>query len=232
MIKSYQHIFFDLDETLWDFQTNSREALQEIAVSYNFSARGISSIETFLDAYFPINEKMWEHFRNGIVDMNGLRYKRFEETFKLFNINDAVFTNEIANAYTTIAPQKTNLIPHAKEVLDYLSEKYTLHIITNGFEEVQQIKVKNCDLQKYFKTITSSEKSGYKKPDERMFHYAFSQANAQAQNSIMIGDSLEADILGAKNVGMDQVYFNPQKKGHQEQITYETSSLNELLKWL
>lgn len=232
MIKAYQHIFFDLDETLWDFQTNSREALQEIAVSYNFASRGIQSIETFLDAYFPINEKMWEHFRNGIVDMNGLRYKRFEETFKLFNISDVAFTNDVANAYTTIAPQKTYLIPHAKEVLDYLHKKYTLHIITNGFEEVQHIKINNCNLSKYFKTITSSEKSGFKKPDARMFQYAFSQANAQAQNSIMIGDSLEADILGAKNVGMDQIYFNPQERGHQEQITHETSSLKELLKWL
>jgi putative hydrolase of the HAD superfamily len=231
-MKLYTNLFFDLDETLWDFQINSREALQEIALTYNFSAKGIPSIEIFLEAYFPINEKMWEHFRNGVVDMNGLRYKRFEDTFKLFNINDTAFINQIANAYTTIAPQKTNLLPYAKEALDYLFEKYTLHIITNGFEEVQHIKINNCNLSKYFKTITSSEKSGFKKPDARMFQYAFSQANAQAQNSIMIGDSLEADILGAKNVGMDQVYFNPLEKTHSEHITHEINSLNALLKCL
>lgn len=232
MTKTYQHIFFDLDETLWDFHTNSREALQEIAVSYNFLARGIPTLESFLEVYFPINEKMWELFRNGVVDMNGLRYKRFEETFNLFNINDSKFIAEIANAYTTVAPQKTNLIPYAKEVLEHLSQKYALHIITNGFEEVQQIKIKNCNLSPYFKTITSSEKSGYKKPDARMFNYALKQANALPQDSIMIGDSLEADILGAKAFGMDQVYFNPSAKAHKHSITQEIVSLNDLLGWL
>lgn len=232
MIKTYQHIFFDLDETLWDFQTNSREALHELFISYNFSNKGIPSLEAFLEVYFPINEKMWKLFSNGLIEMNQLRYQRFEQTFNVFNIYDTALVNQVGSAYTTIASNKTNLIPHAIEVLNYLHKKYTLHIITNGFEDVQQVKIKNCDLANYFTTITSSEKSGYKKPDERMFTYALKQANAQPENCIMIGDNLEADIFGAKNSKIDQVYFNPLAKPHNESITHEIKSLKSLFNLL
>lgn len=225
----YETIFFDLDHTLWDFNANSREALTEITLKYQLFEKGVPSFQHFLDEYFRINERMWEEYRKNEITKEALRYDRFHEALKKFKIDDFELARAIGNDYTGSAPYKSNLFPHAIEVLDYLKGKYQLHIITNGFEETQHIKLKNSKIDHYFSEIITSERSGFKKPDERMFHYSLTAASAQAGQSIMIGDSLEADVLGAKNVGMHQIYFNPDGRSHFEELTHEVRSLKELL---
>lgn len=225
----YETIFFDLDHTLWDFETNSKEALTELSAKYKFPDKGIPSLDSFLNEYFAINERLWEDYRKNKISQESLRYDRFYHALKKFEIDDIELATAIGNDYVAIAPYKTNLIPHSFEVLDYLKEKYALHVITNGFEETQHLKLTNSNLNHYFSEIITSERSGFKKPDERMFHFSLDLANAKSETSLMIGDSLEADVLGAKNVGMDQVYFNPDGKGHSEELTHEISSLRELM---
>lgn len=228
-MNGYKHIFFDLDQTLWDFETNSREALTELSDKYEFAAKGIKSMPRFLAEYFSINEKMWEYYRKGTIDKNTLRYARFELALKKFGINNKRLAEDIANDYMLIAPQKTNMFPHTMETLNYLKPRYTLHIITNGFQDSQHVKIRNCGIQHYFNQIITSERAGFRKPDIRIFQYSLSVANACAENSIMIGDSLEADIIGARDAEIHQVYFNPSGKPHTEKITYEIKSLNELI---
>jgi len=225
----YEHIFFDLDRTLWDFETNSYETLSELACKYKLSEKGVDSIDEFIAEYIGINERMWDEYRKGLIDKTALRYNRFYETLAKYNIADRNLSEKIGNDYISISPLKTNMFPHTIEVLQYLSKKYTLHIITNGFEEVQHIKIKNCGIEGYFEEIITSERAGFKKPDERIFQYALDLINAKALNTLMIGDSLEADIVGARSAGLHQVYFNPGGDKHEEDITYEIKSLKELL---
>ena len=224
----YETIFFDLDHTLWDFKTNSLEALTELSDKYKLSERGISSIADFIEEYVVINERLWEDYRKGLIDKEGLRYERFYQALQKYSITDRELSISIGNDYTAIAPYKTNLFPHAVEVLEYLSARYPLYIITNGFEEVQHLKMKHSKLDHYFSGVITSERSGYKKPDQRMFEYSLKAANAKSAASLMIGDSLEADVLGAKLCGIDQVYFNPESRKHSEEITHEIISLHQL----
>ncbi|HLC82312.1 MAG TPA: YjjG family noncanonical pyrimidine nucleotidase [Bacteroidia bacterium] len=225
----YDTIFFDLDHTLWDFETNSKEALSEIVSTHQLLDKGIPSLENFLKEYFAINEKLWEDYRKNIISKETLRDDRFHQALKKFNIDDIELATAISNDYVKSAPYKTNLFSHAVEVLEYLKEKYSLHIITNGFEETQHLKLKNSKIDHYFDHVITCERSGFKKPDERMFHFSLRHTNAKSDRSIMIGDSLEADVLGAKNVGMHQVYFNPGEKVHEEELTHEVKGLKELM---
>ncbi|MCX6294820.1 MAG: YjjG family noncanonical pyrimidine nucleotidase [Bacteroidetes bacterium] len=225
----YETIFFDLDHTLWDFEKNSSEALSELIVKFELLQKGVSSIDNFLNEYFIINVRLWDDYRKNIISKETLRYDRFHQALKKFEIDDFELAKAIGNDYVAIAPFKTNLFPYSIEVLKYLKNKYTLHIITNGFEEVQHLKLRNSDLSTYFSEVITSERSGFKKPDERMFRFSLDLTKAKVETSLMIGDSLEADIIGAKNVGMKQVYFNPLGNPHEEELTHEIKSLDELM---
>ena len=231
-MKDYKHVFFDLDRTLWDFETNSFETLSELAHKYKISEKGVVSIDEFISRYVKINELMWDKYRKGLIDKNTLRYQRFHEIFENYGIRDRKLIEDFGNDYLSVSPLKTNLFPHCIEVLHYLNQKYSLHIITNGFEEVQHIKIKNCGIGHYFDHIITSERSGFKKPDLRIFQYSMDVVNAKTSNSIMIGDSLEADIVGARNAGIHQVFFNPCGDVHTEEVTYEIKSLKELTNFL
>lgn len=224
----YEHIFFDLDHTLWDFETNSRQAISELIDKHQLLDKGVTSFNNFISEYFVINEKLWDDYRKGIVNKEQLRYDRFRQALNKFGILDEKLVIAFGDDYISTAPYKTNLFPQAKESLEYLKGKYHLHIVTNGFEEVQFLKLKNCDLEKYFSEIITSERSGFKKPDKRMFEFSLHEANAEARCSLMIGDSMEADIIGARNAGINQVYFNPGNHSHNEEVTHEIKSLKEL----
>lgn len=226
--KKYRHIFIDLDKTLWDFDANAMEAFLDIFTKHNLNDKGIPGIESFLEVYTQINSMLWGLYRKNEIKKEVLNFKRFELTLEEFGIRDSILSTHIAEDYVTISPKKTRLYPNVREGLDYLEKKYTLHLITNGFEEVQQSKIDNSDLRKYFKTITTSEEAGVKKPEQYIFDLSFSKAGAQATESLMIGDDLEVDILGAKSVGMDQIYFNPEKTVHEDKPTYEMSSWKEI----
>lgn len=228
----YEHIFFDLDRTLWDFDTNSRETLLELADKYKLGSKGVVSIDDFITDYYHINERMWLEYGNGLIDKNTLRYDRFYQALVKYSITDRSLAENFGNDYISLSPLKTNLFPNAIEVLEYLNKKYKLHIITNGFEEVQHIKIKNCGIQGYFGEIITSERSGFKKPDIGIFQYSIDSVKTNSTSSLMIGDSLEADIIGARSAGIHQVYFNPSEQKHQENITYEIQNLKELMNFL
>lgn len=228
----YKNIFFDLDRTLWDFETNSHETLTELIAKYKLKEKGIDSDEEFIRNYYLINDRMWEEYSKGLIDKTELRYGRFQKALQHYNIDEIHTAKSLADDYIAYSPLKTNLFPHTAEVLQYLSDKYTLHIITNGFEEVQYIKLKNCNIQHHFNQIITSERAGYKKPDKEIFEYSLNAANATTHNSLMIGDSLDADILGARNAGIHQVFFNPKEQQHTENITHEIRELKDLMSLL
>ncbi len=228
-MKTYKHIFFDLDNTIWDFEKNSREALVEIYHKHNLQELGVTDLDHFIEKYKERNEMMWEQYRLGTIDKPTLRDKRFALTFWDMGLDAELAPSALADDYLSISPRKTNLFPHAHEVLTYLSAKYTLHIITNGFEEAQHIKMQESKLIPYFQEVIISEHTGFRKPDSKIFDYAMNKTGAKAEDSMMIGDGLEVDILGARNVGWDTIYFNPDKKSHNEKMTHEISTLFELL---
>jgi len=182
----------------------------------------------FIETFNLHNSRLWNSYQNGNMKKEVLRYKRFEKTLGDYGIRSKDLAKVIGQEYIEESPKKTALMPHAIEVLNYLKEKYTLHIITNGFNEVQFTKLELCGLSNYFTKVVTSEISGYHKPRTEAFGYTLSSANARKAESIMIGDDLEADILGAKAFGIDQVFFNPNQEQHNHSVTHEISSLLEL----
>ena len=224
----YAHIFFDLDHTLWDFNRNSRETLEELFEIYSLKNYGIKAFEDFVSTYRVVNDRMWDMYRKNEISKEQLRNTRFYETLLAFEVDHPELASEIDREYIERSPHKTHLFPHAIDVLGYLSEKYHLHIITNGFSEVQDIKLTKSGLKPYFKHKITSEMVGVNKPDPKIFTYALNAAGAKRKDSIMIGDNLMVDVVGARRVGMDQVFFNPDGLPHGEDVTFEIRDLSEL----
>jgi len=229
---SYQHIFFDLDDTLWDLKKNSHEALSELIIKYNLTQLGLNDNEAFIDYFKVVNEELWELYRKSLVDRDALRIGRFQKVLQQFNIEDIGLSGKMSADYSLIAPLKKNLHSYTVEVLNYLNQKYKLHIITNGFEQIQHIKLNTCDIKKYFNQIITADNSGYKKPDERIFKYAMDITGALPQNSLMIGDSIEVDVIGAKNIGMQAVLYNPYELDHEYDSIVQIKNLKDLIRIL
>ncbi|MDH3321731.1 MAG: YjjG family noncanonical pyrimidine nucleotidase [Flavobacteriaceae bacterium] len=198
-----KHIFFDLDHTLWDFETNSNKTFELIFDRHKINVE----FNDFKEIYKPINEKYWKLFREDKVTKADLRYSRLKEAFDLLNyeINDDII-DVLSEDYITYLSTHNTLFEGAIDILSYLQNKYQMHIITNGFEEVQFKKLKNAKLLPFFDQIITSEKVGVKKPNPKIFNYALNAANAKADESIMIGDNFQADILGAKSAGMHTIF--------------------------
>lgn len=228
MNNKYEHIFFDLDRTLWDFDKNSQKVLTDIYLHFKLNETIDSDIQ-FIEKYQEINESLWKAYANDKLSKDELRWKRFEDTLAYFKIKDKQLSIAIGDYYIEESPRQKLLFPNAVEVLDYLSGKYQLHIITNGFEEVQYIKLTESGIINYFKEIILSEKVGVKKPHPYIFKKAFSLTEATPKNSIMIGDDLYADIYGAQRVEMDHVFFNPNQLIHDKIVQYEINELKELI---
>lgn len=225
----HKHIFFDLDHTLWDFEANSREALSEIYEAFQLSAKGVGELDDYLERYRAINDECWGQYRIGNMPKEVLRTERFRRTLKVYGVEDQELVEKLASEYIRTSPFKTNLIDGTIEVLEYLKAKdYPLHILTNGFEEVQHIKMDRSGLKPYFENVITSEQVGVRKPDERAFLEAASIAQAEKEHAAMIGDNLEVDVLGAKRVGIKEVFFNPYKVDHNEDILHEVHHLTEL----
>ena len=198
-------VFFDLDHTLWDFDKNSMLAFKRVFKKFKINIE----FDAFLKIYEPINLEYWKKYREDKVSKENLRRGRLIDSFNFF---DLIYTTEkidkIADAYIQELPNDNHLFEGALEILDYLTLKYKLHIITNGFEEVQHKKLKNSGIDHYFSTVTTSEEVGLKKPNPKVFLTALNKANSLPAQSVMIGDSLEADILGANNIGMQTIFYN------------------------
>lgn len=229
MPSTYKHLFFDLDHTLWDFDANSRETLLELYDTYELAQRGVPSSDEFISVYIEYNHQLWRDYHNGVISKEKLRASRFKYTFEHFNLDEANIPHQFEVDYVNVCPTKTNLFPGTHEVLTALKDRYELHIITNGFLESQEMKMKRTGLDQYFKEVFVSEVIGLYKPDVQIFQHAMRVADTNAKESLMIGDSLEADILGARNAGIDQVYFNPYDQTHEYEVTYEIKDLRELL---
>jgi putative hydrolase of the HAD superfamily len=229
MNTKYKHLFFDLDHTLWDFDKNAEETLKELYLTYNLFDLGIKSVDDFISVYTEHNHRLWRDYHNGIISKEELRASRFKVTFEHFDVEATKIPHQFEIDYVNICPTKTNLFEGAHEVLSVLKEKYQLHIITNGFLESQTMKMERTNINQYFKHIFVSEVIGLYKPDVALFNHALNVVNANAKEVIMIGDSLEADILGARNAGIDQIYFNPNKEPHEHDLNHEISHLSELI---
>jgi putative hydrolase of the HAD superfamily len=215
-------IFFDLDHTLWDFDKNSMLAFKRVFKKFKITIE----FDAFLKIYEPINVEYWKKYREDKVSKENLRRGRLIDSFIFF---DLIYTtekiDEIADAYIQELPFDNHLFEGAVEILDYLILKYKLHIITNGFEEVQHKKLKNSGIDCYFSTVTTSEEVGLKKPNPKVFLTALNKANSLPAQSVMIGDSLEADILGANNIGMQTIFYNYRN----ENISKKIKSIDSLL---
>lgn len=230
--KTYRHIFFDLDKTLWDFDTNSIETFREIFDKYNLADKGVHSFDEFLEVYNKHNHILWEFYRQGEIVKEALNIRRFALTLHDFGIIDSLLSSSIAEDYVSLSPTKTNLFPHTIAILGYLSKKYFLHIITNGFEEVQYRKLNHSGLTMFFNEIITSEDAGAKKPELSIFTYALKRSGAAPGDSLMIGDDEEVDIIGAHEAGMDQVLVDYKREFLQTKATYRIESLDELYKML
>ncbi len=231
MDNKYKHIFFDLDRTLWHFEANSHKVLSNIYEHFNLG-KTIENSDVFIEKYKEINEDLWTLYREDKVSKEELRGKRFIDTLLYFKVSDNVLGEEMGDYYVFHSPRQTELFPNTIKVLDYLKEKYQLHIITNGFEEVQHIKLSESKIADYFQEVILSERVGVKKPHPFIFKKAMKLAKAKANNSLMIGDDWYADIYGASRVGMDSIYFNPEKIKHTNKIDKEIACLSELQEFL
>ncbi len=229
-MKTYAHLFFDLDHTLWDFEANSRQTLEYMYESMGLKKRGVDDFERFSNNYQVHNEKLWDRYRKGFIKSEELRWKRMWLTLLDFKIGDEPLAREMGNTFLELLPTRNLLFPYAMEVLQYLTQKkYRLHLITNGFEKTQHAKLKNSGLHLFFNEVITSEGSNSLKPHRPIFDYALKKTNASLAESIMLGDDLEADIAGAREAGMDQVYINHLNRPMPTITpTYTVSSLKEL----
>lgn len=223
-----KHIFFDLDRTLWDFESNSHSTLEELFYTFKLDEKGIPDADEFIRIYKAHNEKLWKLYRKGKILQKDLRRERFQRTLSDFGLKDFLFAEEIGEQYISICPKKNQLLPFAIEVLSSLSKQYKLHIITNGFKKVQHVKLEYANLTNYFDTIITSEQIGVMKPNPKIFEFALQTANAKSNESVYVGDDLEVDILGCQNCGIDGIYFNPTKERHQEKVAFEITCLSQL----
>ena len=206
------HLFFDLDRTLWDFDRNSENALKQIFAEEELEAR-IGGFEHFHQQYIYQNAHLWKLYGKGKIKKDDLRYERFRVTLKHFKLQDEALVRRLSDAYVQISPLQTALFPAAIETLQELQQMgYNLHIITNGFQEVQFIKLENCGLRAFFDVIVCSEFVGKNKPEPAIFNYAMNQANAKPAQAIMIGDDYHVDVAGALRAGMQAVWFDPSGK--------------------
>ncbi|MGB1283953.1 MAG: YjjG family noncanonical pyrimidine nucleotidase [Polaribacter sp.] len=224
-----KHVFFDLDHTLWDFERNSDLAYNKVFKKFELTIK----LESFLKIYRPLNKQYWKLYRDEKVTKDELRYGRLKDAFDTLNysISDTLI-DTIATKYIDFLPEFKSLFEGTIELLEYLKNKYELHIITNGFEEVQNKKMLNSNISKYFTTITNSEIAGVKKPNPRVFEYALEIAKAKKEESIMIGDDLEADIQGALNTGLTAIHCNFDNQNIKNNSIISVTSLSEIKQYL
>lgn len=231
-MKKYRHLFFDLDHTLWDYDRNVQESLSELYEVYSLENLGVPSNHDFYKAFIKVNYGLWDHYDKGKIDKTTLRKERFRRIFDQLGAHKVEVPIEMEEDFMHRTSSKPHLFPYSKEILEYLNEKYDLHIITNGFDESQAKKISSSGINNYFKLIVTSETTGHKKPDKRIFEYAMRQLEANSEECLMIGDNPISDVEGAKSASIDQVYFNPKGLDIGVEATYTIQGFKELEKFL
>lgn len=225
----YKHLFFDLDHTLWDFETNAKISLTELYQEFSLQEKLIVGFDAFYERYIHHNQVLWERYEKGFIRADELKWKRMWRTLLDFKIGDELLARGLSTRYLEILPVQKHLFPYTNEILEYLLAKgYKIHLITNGFEKTQWSKVRNSGLDKYISHVITSESSNSLKPDKEIFAYALKTTGAQLQESIMIGDNPAADIQGAINAGMDSIFVNHIHAEVKILPTYSISHLSEL----
>ena len=226
---AYKDLFFDLDHTLWDFETNSKETIQELYNTHDLAGLGIVDFDGFYSTYSAHNHRLWDRYTKGFIKQEELRWKRVYLSLLDFKVANEKLAKEMSQTYLEILPNKTHLFPYTIEILDYLKNKeYKMHLITNGFESVQFKKIRNSGIADYFIEVITSEASNSLKPHKDIFEYALKNANATVAESIMIGDNESADIQGGINIGMDTVFVNHIQATPTVPATYTITHLKEL----
>ena len=226
---AYKDLFFDLDHTLWDFELNSKETMQELYSNHHIAALGITDFDAFFNIYTAHNHRLWDRYAKGFIKQEELRWKRIYLSLLDFKIANEQLSKDMSLEFLQILPTKKKLFPHTIEILNYLKEMdYKMHLITNGFESVQMQKIKNADIAHYFTEVVTSETSNSLKPNKEIFEFALKTANATLSESIMIGDNETADIQGGINIGMDTVFVNHLKVAPTLPATYTITHLKEL----
>jgi putative hydrolase of the HAD superfamily len=225
----YRHLFFDLDHTLWDFDKNAKEALQDIYGTLALEGKGITPFDTFYTRYLHHNEILWSRYHKGFITSEELKWKRMWRTLLDFKLPSEPLAREMSVAFLEVLPEKKGVFPYTFEILDYLQNKgYVLHLITNGFEKTQWRKLNSSGLDKYFAEVITSEASNSVKPQKEIFDYALEKTGAAPEHSIMIGDNQEADIAGAVNAGWDSIFVNHTRLPVTVTPTYCIGHLKEL----
>lgn len=229
---NYKHIFFDLDRTLWDFDAAAEVAFERIYEKYHLKSLGIPSAHEFHEVYHPLNEQLWVLYRADQITKDELNRTRFLKPLEHYGIHDIELADHLSEDYVYWSPRIVRLVPGTMELLDYLKPKYHLHLITNGFQEVQHTKLGGSGLEHYFETLTVSEEVGVKKPNPEIFLYALNKAHAKAEESLVIGDEMAVDIDGARAAGIDQIFFNPSGIEVEGERTFEVKRLEEIMQIL
>ncbi len=225
----YRHLFFDLDHTLWDFESNAKESLVELYRTFELDRKLIMQFEEFYNTYSRHNNILWDRYQKGYVSSDDLKWKRMWRTLLDFKIADELLAKEMSARFLEILPTKKKVFDYTFEILEYLTSKnYSIHIITNGFEKTQWSKLNNSNLSKYFKHVITSEISNSVKPKKEIFEYALGKTNGLLEESIMIGDNPDADIQGAINAGMDTIFVNHIGANCLLKPTYTICHLREL----
>jgi putative hydrolase of the HAD superfamily len=226
---AYQHLFFDLDHTLWDFETNSKETLQELFLMHRLHETVTPEFNTFYEKYSYHNKKLWDRYHHGFITQEELKWKRIWHALLEFKVGDEKLSKQLSSEYLEILPTKNKLFDYTFEILDYLTKKeYNLHLITNGFEKVQWRKLDNAKIGHYFSSVITSEIACCLKPHKDIFDFAIGKAGCCYQESLMLGDNLDADILGAMQAGMDTVFVNHINEQTLLEPTYTIYHLKEL----
>lgn len=205
----YKHLFFDLDHTLWDFDRNSTESITELYQTFGLAGWGVGSVDEFNQHFIRINRHLWREYDNNRMSHADIRQRRFRMVMEAMGLSDHSICDELNAAYLHLLPRKPHLMEAAIDLLDHLRDRYHLHIITNGFDEIQALKMESAGLTRYFEHVITNQKADAKKPDPRIFEFALAVSGAALAESLMIGDNYEADVMGAINAGMDVVFYNP-----------------------
>lgn len=228
-MKTYRHLFFDLDHTLWDFDLNAKHSLDDIFTKHALKQFLNCSFNDFFSNYLIHNAALWKSYEDGKTSVEDLKWRRMWRTLLDFKIADEKLAKLLSVEFLEILPTKKALFPETLETLDYLLQKdYELHLITNGFKITQHQKIINSGLHKYFKEVITSECSNSMKPKREIFDFALHKTKASLKESIMIGDNLNADIKGANEVGMDSIYVNHIKSNLTHTATYQITHFNQL----
>lgn len=227
-MKPYKVIFFDLDHTLWDYESNSCETLQELFNSYNLPTNGVNDCGVFQQQFKKVNTELWELYDRGLITSEVIRKERFKKILSHFNVENEDLCEKLSTDYLFACPKKSGLMPFTVETLNYLADHYPMTIVTNGFEEIQNLKLAAGNLHSYFQHIITSQKAGARKPSRQIFEFAMKVNDVKPHEVVMIGDNLITDIGGALNSSIDTIYFNPDKIEHDVDVKYEISCLSEL----